>query len=87
MIFVHAGDNMEASRLLLPTLYQRFSVLMNGPFIAAIPSRDALILIPNDIEMRRRFQQIVRQDYKDSSYAITDRLFLVTRDGITLAEW
>ncbi len=87
IVFIRTGDNMEASRLLMPGFYERFAEILHGPFIAAIPGRDSLILIPNDVEMRRDFQEVVRQDFKESSYAITDRLFLVTPDGIALAEW
>lgn len=87
LVMVAAGDNMEASRLLHPGLYDRFAESLGGPFIAAIPSRDALILFPNDRQLRRRVQQLVREDFESSSYPITDRLFLVTPDGTTLAEW
>jgi len=86
-IMLAAGDNMEASRLLHPRLYERFAETLGGPFIAAIPCRDALILFPNDRDMRRKMQELVRNDYQTSAYAITDRLFLVTPDGATLAEW
>jgi hypothetical protein len=68
-------------------LYERFAGRLGGPFIAAIPSRDALILIPNHRELRRSFQQTVREDFETTDYPITDRLFLVTPDGATLAEW
>jgi hypothetical protein len=78
---------MEASRLLNPGLYGLFAESLGGPFIAAIPCRDALILFPNDKDLRRAVQQIVRDDYATSDHAITDRLFLVTPDGATLAEW
>ncbi len=86
-IMVAAGDNMEASRLLDPRLYEHFHEMLGGPFIAAIPSRDALILFPNDKDMRRSLQQTVRKDFETTAYPITDRLFLVTPDGTTLAEW
>lgn len=86
-VMVAAGDNMEASRLLHPDLYQGFAESLGGPFIAAIPCRDALILFPNDPQLRRSVQQLVRKDFETAAYSITDRLFLVTPDGITLAEW
>jgi uncharacterized protein YtpQ (UPF0354 family) len=86
-VMVAAGDNMEASRLLNPGLYELFAKMLGGPFIAAIPCRDALILFPNDKTLRRAVQQTVREDYESSDHAITDRLFLVTPDGTTLAEW
>jgi len=86
-LMLAAGDNMEASRLLHPRLYERFAETLGGPFVAAIPCRDALILFPNDRDMRRKMQELVRNDYETSAYAITDRLFLVTPDGATLAEW
>jgi uncharacterized protein YtpQ (UPF0354 family) len=84
---VVAGDNMEASRMLNPRLYDLFADKLGGPFIAAIPCRDALVVFPNDRELRRHVQQIVRKDYETSAYPISDRLFLVTPDGTTLAEW
>lgn len=86
-VMVATRDNMEASRLLSPQLYEHFAEVLGGPFIAAIPSRDALILFPNHKEMRRSLQQTVRKDFEQTAYPITDRLFLVTPDGITLAEW
>jgi uncharacterized protein YtpQ (UPF0354 family) len=86
-VMVTAGDNMEASRILDPRLYGQFAETLGGPFIAAIPSRDALILFPNEKDLRRSLQQTVRKDYESSAYPITDRLFLVTADGTTLAEW
>lgn len=86
-VMVVAGDNMEASRLLNPGLYEQFAGALGGPFIAAIPSRDELILFPNNKELRRSVQQLVRKDFETCGYPITDRLFLVTPDGTTLAEW
>jgi uncharacterized protein YtpQ (UPF0354 family) len=86
-VMVAAGDNMEASRLLHPGLYELFAESLGGPFIAAIPCRDALIVFPNNKELRRAVQELVRKDYESSDYPITDRLFLVTPDGTTLAEW
>ena len=86
-LMLATGDNLEASRLLHPKLYERFADVLGGPFIAAIPCRDALILFPNDQQLRRSVQQLVREDYTTSAYGITDRLFLVTPDGTTLAEW
>lgn len=86
-VMVAAGDNMEASRLLNPGFYELFADSLGGPFIAAIPSRDSLILFPNNRELRRSVQQLVRKDYETSAYPISDRLFLVTPDGTTLAEW
>lgn len=87
LLFVHTGDSMESSRLLSSNLYGRFSPSLKGNFIAAIPARDALILFPNEPNLRRHVQECVRKDFSESPYAISDRLFLVTKDGVTLAEW
>jgi hypothetical protein len=81
----------NAGSLLNPGLCDRFDDALGGPFIAAIPCRDVLILFPNDKSLRRTAQQtaqqLVRKDFETSAYPISDRLFLVIPDGTTLAEW
>jgi hypothetical protein len=75
-------DGYDASRLLLPTLYQRLSQYLGGPFAAAIPNRDILLCFRDDPETVDRLRPQVRSDYRRMPHQITDKLVLVTLDGI-----
>jgi hypothetical protein len=71
--------------LLHPDLHRLFSGPLGSPFRAGIPDRDTLVLYSDRRRIRKRTERNLRKDYDTSSYAITPRPFLVTRDGIALA--
>jgi uncharacterized protein YtpQ (UPF0354 family) len=82
VIVVDPNDNLGSSRLLHPELHKLFAGLLGSPFWAAIPCRDRLVLYSDRRELKQRLGRRVRKDHSDSAYPITDRPFLVTRDGI-----
>jgi hypothetical protein len=51
--------------------------------VAAIPSRDALMLFEYG-DNRETLQNAVARDFETTNHPISDRLFRVTPDGIAL---
>jgi hypothetical protein len=79
-------DGYDSSRLLLPTLYGRLREYLGGPFAAAIPNRDILLCFRDDPQTVDRLRPQVEADYQRMPHQITDKLLLVTLDGIAPRE-
>jgi uncharacterized protein YtpQ (UPF0354 family) len=82
LIFFQQMDGYDASRILLPTLHDRLREHLGSPFAAAIPNRDILLCFRNEPEMIGRLQGQIAEDYRSMPHQVTDKLFLVTADGI-----
>ena len=72
-----------SSYLLHPDLYQIAKQKLGPDIVAAIPSRDALMLFEYRGE-KRSLQDAVAKDFATTNHPISDRLFRVTPDGIAL---
>lgn len=80
---VSRQDGYDAARLLLGTLHPRLAPELDGDFYVATPARDMFLAISADPEeFVARIQDRVEQDFRRLPYPITDRFFLVTRDGV-----
>lgn len=86
LVLVLTDDSFSASRLLHPEFHKLFSKGLGSPFLAGIPDRDTLVALSDRPALKKRIAKQVRKDYNASSYAITPRLFLVTADGVALAD-
>jgi uncharacterized protein YtpQ (UPF0354 family) len=86
LILFQQMDGYDASRILLPTLHDRLREHLGSPFAAAIPNRDILICFRNEPEMLERLAEQIADDYRSMPHQVTDRLFLVTADGIAPLE-
>jgi len=75
-------DGYDAARLLLPTLHERLRSYLGSPFVAAVPNRDILICFRNEPDVVEKLTQQIGQDYRSMPHQVTDKLFLVTPDGI-----
>ena len=82
LVLFQTLDGFDAARMLLPTLHGRLRELLGSPFGAAVPNRDILICFRADDETTDRIRTQVAQDFSTMPHQITDRLFLVTADGI-----
>lgn len=82
LIIFQTMDGYDATRILLPNLHDRLREHLGSPFAAAIPNRDILLCLRSDDATLTHFRQQVRQDYRSMPHQITDRLFLVTPDGV-----
>ena len=86
LILFQQMDGYDASRILLPTLHDRLREHLGSPFAAAIPNRDILICFRNEPEMLERLAEQIADDYRSMPHQVTDKLFLVTADGIAPLE-
>lgn len=82
LILFQTLDGFDATRLLLPSLHTALREPLGSPFAAAIPNRDILLCFKSDTETVARLRSQVQQDYRTMPHQVTDRIFLVTPDGI-----
>ena len=75
-------DGYDASRILLPTLHERLKEHLGSPFAAGVPNRDILLCFRDDEETVGRLQAQIARDYKTMPHQVTDRLLLITPDGL-----
>ena len=75
-------DGFDATRLLLPTLHDRLRQVLGSPFAAAIPNRDILLCFRGGEDTVTQLSAQVKQDFRTMPHQVTDKLFLVTPDGI-----
>lgn len=102
MEFTLAGD-LDGPRLLMPTrpdaynsarlLSERFHLqlreIMGGEFAVGVPSRDFFVAVSLDSqETIDHVRRKVEEDYQQMDHPLSERLLLVTRDGVTeYAPW
>jgi uncharacterized protein YtpQ (UPF0354 family) len=84
LILFQTMDGYDASRILLPTLHDRLREHLGSPFAAGIPNRDILLCFRNDDETVARLREQIADDYRKMPHQVTDKLLLVTADGIAL---
>ena len=82
LVILQIMDGYDASRLLLPTLHDRLRRFLGSPFAAGVPNRDILLCFRNTDEMVSRLRKQIRNDYREMPHQISDRVLLVTPDGI-----
>ncbi len=82
LILFQTMDGFDASRILLPTLHSRLREHLGSPFSAGIPNRDIMLCFRDDEETVGRLRQQIRADYAAMPHPVTDKLLLVTADGI-----
>jgi hypothetical protein len=85
LILFQTMDGYDASRILLPTLHERLREHLGSPFAAGIPNRDILLCFRDEPDTVSRLKQQIVEDYQRMPHGVTDRLFLVTPDGIAPA--
>lgn len=82
LILFQTMDGYDAARLLLPSLHDRLRGYLGSPFVAAVPNRDILICFRNEEQIIGRLTKQIGEDYRQMPHQVTDKLFLVTPDGI-----
>lgn len=82
LVLFQTMDGYDAARLLLPTLHERLRGYLGSPFVAAVPNRDILICFRNDSATVDKLRDQIGKDYRQMPHQVTDKLFLVTPDGI-----
>jgi uncharacterized protein YtpQ (UPF0354 family) len=82
LILFQTMDGFDASRLLLPTLHDRLREHLGSPFAAGVPNRDILLCFRDDEPTVDRLREQIATDYLKMPHPVTDRLLLITQDGI-----
>lgn len=82
LILFQTADGFDASRLLLPTLHEKLREHLGSPFVAGVPNRDILLCFRSDDATVDRLRHQIHNDFGQMPHPITDRLLLVTPDGI-----
>jgi uncharacterized protein YtpQ (UPF0354 family) len=85
VIVIDTEDGLASSRLLHPDLHRLFSGPLGSPFWAGVPDRNTLVVFSDRRGLKQRIGRKLKKDHDASSYAISPRAFLVTRDGIAPA--
>ena len=86
LIIFQSMDGYDASRILLPTLHARLREYLGSPFGAGIPNRDILLCFRNDDATVARLKGQIAADFKAMPHQVTDKLMLITADGIAPRE-
>jgi len=86
LVLMQTLDGYDASRILLPSLHERLRRFLGSPFAVGIPNRDILLCFRNTKEMVARLDRQIANDYKEMPHQITQRIFLVTADGLAYRE-
>jgi uncharacterized protein DUF1444 len=82
LILFQTMDGFDASRILLPNLHDKLREHLGSPFVAAIPNRDILLCFRNDEATVAKLQPQIESDFRRMPHELTERLLLVTADGI-----
>jgi len=76
-------DGYDASRLLLPNLYEALAPELGGDFLVSAPARDLFVAISCEPDLFvNRMKGRAAENFHTLPYPITDSLFYVTRDGV-----
>jgi Protein of unknown function (DUF1444) len=86
LILFQTMDGYDASRLLLPDLHGKLREHLGSPFAAGIPNRDILLCFRNSEETVGRLQPRIQSDYAQMPHQVSDKILLVTPDGIAVRE-
>ena len=82
LVLFQTMDGYDASRALLPSLHDRLRGHLGSPFAAGIPNRDILICFRDEADLIRRVRYQVAADYRSMPHQVSDRLLLITPDGV-----
>ena len=82
LILFQTMDGYDASRVLLPTLHEKLREYLGSPFGAGIPNRDILLCFRTDEDTVDRIRGQIADDHKKLPHGVSDKLLLVTADGI-----
>jgi uncharacterized protein YtpQ (UPF0354 family) len=86
LILFQTMDGFDASRVLLPNLHEKLRGHLGSPFAAAVPNRDILLCFRNDEETVAKLQPQIESDFRKMPHELTEKILLVTADGIAARE-
>lgn len=82
-VIVASGDSYDASRLMLPELYNKLSEVLGPKLLVGVPNRDFMIVLTeDDAELVENVSNQVKIDAETRPYAISGKLYRLTRNGV-----
>jgi uncharacterized protein YtpQ (UPF0354 family) len=76
-------DRHNAARILLPELHRKLREHLGTTFFAAMPTREILLAFHiTDESVLARMRHNVGEDFRNASFPLSPKFFLVTPDGI-----
>lgn len=82
-IIIAQGDSYDASRLMLPELYNKLSEVLGENLLVGIPNRDFMIVLTaDDEELVENVSSQVKIDAETRPYSISGKLYKLTKDGV-----
>lgn len=84
---VSSGDNYDASKLILPDLYNKLSPVLGADLAVGVPNRDFMIIFNlKDDELVRNIAGQVREDAQHRPYAISGKIYRLSPSGVAPLE-
>lgn len=86
-IIVQVLDGYDAARILIPSFRRFISYNLGDPFLAAVPTRDMLIMWSTDnSNISHRFvRRKISREYSEQFYPLSDTIFSVTSQKIRIS--
>lgn len=85
-VIFSGGDGHDASRVLLPTLFDRMHELLGDDLRVGIPNRDFMIVFRHaDDQIAQNISAQIANDSQNRPYAISGRVYRLTKDGLALS--
>src|SRR5690606_35857472 len=82
-VIVASGDSYDASRLMLPELYNKLSEVLGPNLLVGVPNRDFMIVLTeDDHELVENVSNQVKIDGETRPYSISGKLYRLTKDGV-----
>ncbi|MHC4839758.1 MAG: DUF1444 family protein [Planctomycetota bacterium] len=83
-IIFASGDSYDASRLLLPGLFEKLSEHLGTSMLVGVPNRDFMIVVSErDPELVAKISAQVKVDSETQPYSISGTMFRLTADGVS----
>jgi uncharacterized protein YtpQ (UPF0354 family) len=88
LIIFKSQDGFDATRLLLPTLLERWQAELPGQLVIGIPDRDFLIIFSDaDREVLANVAHQIQLDAAQREHGLTDQLFTLEAGQVRAYDW
>lgn len=88
VVMLQSNDGYAAARIFLPKFRVFLAKQLGSPFYAAFPNREFLIAWSTDSssEFTKKTRKQISKDFKNQPYPISNNVFLVTEDKLSVSK-
>ena len=84
LLMPHRPDAYNTSRLLSHSFHEKLRDVLGNEFAVGMPNRDFFVALSTDApDMVRHIRDRVREDFSQMDHPLTDKLLLVSQDGVS----